>query len=676
MAFVLGYLRSENSVPLYRASGLVIFDLSSSQAQNPFTISQESKLSNDIIIFKSDSIVQRTIDNLDIPSPIGTQQVIDNLTVTNPDRTDVLTISFVHENPEISARVVNELINTFAEFDQDVNLNQARELSLFLQEQIPQSQAELEATANQLRNFKQENLIIDIGSEAATTSRIIGELDGQVAQVTAELSAQRTRLNALREVFPIDAQQALNSSFINDAPIANSLLNQIKETRTELEKKRVLLADEHPDVILLQGQLDVLEQQFQNYTKNVNVTGESFQGNLNNIFQPGEEQISLLSEYASIEREVQSLESKLSSLNDLIATYRQRVNILPDLEFEQQQIDQELSIRRQLLNNLITNFQDTQLAMNNTNSRIRTIEYARVPDEPAINRRITYLVQGILAGVILASLVAYLLEQVDQNIKSVDEVKTYFDKPILGQIAKFEGSLSKAGSASPIKDEKMELLAENFKRVFINLNFMNSLGEPVKVITISSSVPDEGKSTTSYNLAIAAGTLEQKVLLVEADLRNPSQKGIFGVAEETKGLRDLLQKNNTNEPADFIQPSSMDNVDVLFAGRAPSDPLTLLASHEMFLLTEKLKEQYDLIIFDAPPVTVSADALVLSKISDGMLFIVRYGKAKKSLLESVKEALDKSEVNVLGLILNCFPANKDNYDSYYQNYYRNKSKQK
>jgi len=674
VAFVLGYLRARNSVPLYRASGMVIFDFNDSQAVNPFTLSQESKLSNDIILFQSESLIQKAIDNLDTPLEINAQQIINNLTLNNPDRTDVISISFVHENPEVSAKVVNELINVYAQLDQDESLNQARELNVFLQEQIPESRAELEKTAEQLRNFKQENLIVDIGAEATTTSRIIGELDTQVAQVKAELSAQRSKLNSLRQIFPLDAQEALTSSFINDSSIASSFINQIQETKTEIERKRILLGDQHPQIITLRQELNVLEEQFQNYTGNINITGESFQGNLSDFYQPGSSQSALLSEYASIEREVQSLESKLNSLNDLIESYRQRVNVLPDLEFEQQQIDQELSVRRELLDDLMKNFQDTQIAINNTNTRIRTIEYARIPESPAINRSNTYLIQGILGGIILASLVAYLLEQIDQNINNVEQIRTYFDKPILGKIAKFDDGISKVKAFLPLKEETMSPLVENFKSIFVNLNFITSSEKSIKMITVSSSVAGEGKSITSANLAIAAGSLEQKVLLIEADLRNPTQKKIWDISEQKKGLSDLLQKDNTNHPTDFIYSSPMDNVDILFAGSNKSDPLTLLASHEMFLLTEELKQKYDLIILDCPPATVSADARVLGKLSDGMIFMVRYGKAKKSALENVKESLNQAEIDVLGLVLNSFPSDKNDYYYYYYNYYGNKSK--
>jgi len=669
VAFVLGYLRARNTVPLYRSTGLIIFEVNSSTSTvNPFTLEGESRLSNEIVLFKSNSVLEKLINNLDTSSQFNLEQINDNLTITNPDGTDVISISFIHENPQVSAQVVNELINVYAELAKDESTSQARELSLFVEEQIPQSQAELARVAEELRTFKQENLVVDITAEAASTSRIISELDSKIAEVKAELSAQQSKLESLRAIFPVDAKTALNSSFINDSSVASSFISKIQETKIEIEQRKIQLGDRHPEIITLQQQLNVLEEQLKDYTRNTSVTRESFEGNLNDFYQPGSNQSDLLTQYASIEMEVQSLESKLNSLNDLIATYRQRVNVIPDLEFEQQQIDRELNVTGELLNNLIKTYQDTQLAINNTTSRIRTIEYARIPENPAINRSITYLIQGILGAIILASLVAYLLEQIDSKIIDVNQVKAHFKEPILGKISKFD-NVQELQPLFVLKNDELSPISDNFKSTVLKLGFIGSEQDFVKVITISSSVPDEGKSSISANLAIAAASLGKKILLVEADLRNPSQRGLWEISEQKNGLNQLLEKDSKIIYSDVIH-SLGENLDLLLAGKGNLDPLTLIASPEMHSLTGQLKEEYDLIIFDAPPLTVATDAQILSRMSDGMVFVIRHGKTAQSVLENIKETITHANVNVLGLVLNCFPADKS--DNYYYNYYGNK----
>jgi len=668
VAFVLGYLRATKSVPLYRSTGFIIFDMANSANNiNPFTLNQESRLSNEITLFKSNSVLEKLIDNLDTSSKLDLEEIYDDLTITNPDRTDIISIAFVHENPEVSAQVVNELINVYAELAKDQSLSQARELSLFVQEQIPQSRAELERVAEELRTFKQENLVVDITAEAASTSRIISELDSKIAEVKAELSAQQSKLESLGTIFPVDAKTALNSSFINDSSVASSFINQIQETKTKIEQRKIQLGDQHPEIATLQQQLNVLEEQLRGYTKNISVTGESFEGNLNDFYQPGSNQSSLLSQYASIEMEVKSLESKLNSLNNLIATYRQRVNVIPDLEFEQQQIDRELNVTGQLLDNLIKTYQDTQLAINNTTSRIRTIEYARIPEDPAINRSTTYFIQGLLAAVILASLVAYLLEQIDSKVTDIDQVKAHFQEPILGKISKFD-NVRELKPFFVLKNDTFSPNNDNFKSAFLKLSFIKSTVESLQVITISSSVPDEGKSSISANLAIAAASLGEKVLLVEADLRNPSQRGLWEISEQKNGLNKLLEKGSKTIYSDVIH-SVGENLDLLLAGKGNLDPLTLIASPEMYSLTEELKKEYDLIIFDAPPLTVATDAQILSRMSDGMVFVIRHGKPAQSVLENVRESITQANINVVGLVLNCFPTDKS--DSYSYKYYGN-----
>lgn len=675
--FFLGYDRSRKAAPLYRATGILFFETTSPNIRDPFALGSQAKLSNDVFLIKSDSLAKKVINDLQLPLDLDSEKLSKNLIVVNPEKTDVIGISFMGEDPELAAEIVNAWIKNYVQLDKDQKITQTRELANFLEKQIPESQKELEKTAEKIKNFKQNNRILDITAEAGSTIEIISGLDSQIAEVEAQLASQKSRRDSLQKIFPVDSQGGITSTFVNESPIVASLIKQIQETRTVIEQEKIRLGNQHPQLISLEKKRDVLEEQLQKYLQNVNIQGNSPQTNVEDIYQPGSNQNVLLAEYANLDREIASLEARLKSLNQLINNYRKRVDILPNLEFEQQQLQRELDARSDLLQNLIKNYQETQIAINNTQGNIRSAEFATVPKEPANNRPLTYLIQGFLGGILAGSLAAYLLEQLDTGINNIGQIRQYFSYPILGKLPDFyRRKNDNITSDLPVKDNPSSPVSENFRAIAASLNFMDTQEKPLKVITISSSVAKEGKSTISANIALAAAGIGKKVLLIEGDLRQPGQKKIWNNIDKDLGLSNLLHKENNALISDLVV-SEIDNLDILFAGNNKSNPVALIGTAQMLYLIEEMKKEYDLIIIDAPPVSVAADAQIFGRMSDGMLIVIREGKVNTSMLAGTKESLTQAEVNVVGLLLNGFISDTDNY-YYYSNYshYHNQTTQK
>ncbi|MGI0480054.1 GumC family protein [Geminocystis sp. CENA526] len=665
--FFLGYDRSSKTVPLYRASGTIIFETKTPSITDPFALTSQTKLSNDLVLMKSDSLTKKVMRDLEFPLELEPQSLSSRLMVVNPQNTDVIELSFVDEDPEKAAEIINAWIRNYVQLDRDQNISQTRDLANFLERQIPESQKELEKTAEKIKEFKQDNRILDITAEASSTIGIISGLDSQIAELQAQLASQKSRRDALQKIFPVDSQGAIISTFVNESPVVGSLIKQIQEIRTKIEQEKIHLGNEHPQLIALQKQESVLEEQLQKYLQNIDIQRNPSSVDVEDVYQPGANQSALLAEYANLDREIASLEAKLKSLNQLIDNYRQRVDTLPNLEFEQEQLQRELNARSDLLQNLIKNYQNAQISLNSTQGNVRSAEFASVPKYPTTNRRVTYLIQGFLGGILAGSLVAYLLEQLDQGINNIEQIREYFTQPVLGKIPDFyRRKTDKITSDLPVKDNPSSPISENFRAVCASLNFMSTEEKPLKVITISSSVAKEGKSTIAANTAIAAAGIGKKVLLIEADLRKPGQKKIWKNIPQELGLSDLLHKENNSLLSDLLIPV-MDNLDILLAGNSKSNPVALIGSPQMLYIIEEMKKQYDLIIIDAPPVSIAADAQILGRMSDGMLMVIRQGKVNTSMLAGTKESLIQAEVNIIGLLLNCFTSDSDNY-YYYYNY--------
>ncbi|BAQ62267.1 tyrosine-protein kinase EpsD [Geminocystis sp. NIES-3708] len=673
----LGYERSKKTIPLYRATGTIVFDQKNPSITDPFAVGEQKKLNNDLILIKSESLAEKVKEDLKLPLEIDHKKLAQNLIAVNPDKSDVIQLSFTDEDPKKATEIVNAWIRNYVQIDKEQKVSQTRALAKFLEQQIPESQESLEYTAEKLKNFKQNNRILDINAEATSTISIISELDSQIANINSELASQKSRLNSLKKIFPVDSEAGIASSFMNESPIVGSLVKQIQEIQLKIEQEKIRFGDQHPQVITLQKQEAVLQEQLKNYSSTTNIQGNSA-NNSQGIYQPGSNQSTLLSEYAATERQIKSLEAQLKSLKELINVYRQRVDTLPQLEFEQQQLQRELTARSDVLQNLIKNYQDAQIAINNTQGNIRSTELASIPTEPAINRRLTYLIQGFLGGILAGSVVAYLLDQLDQRINNVDQIKEYFTQPVLGKIPDFyRHNKDKVQSDLPVRDNPSSPISENFRALYTGLKFMETEEKPLKIITISSSVAGEGKSTIAANMAIAASGLGTKVLLIEADLRKPGQQKIWEGIDKSAGLSDLLQIEHNSSLSEVIIPL-MTNLDLLPAGNTKSNPVALIGSSQMVHLLDELSDKYDLIILDAPPVSVAADAQILGRMSDGMLMVIRQEKANTSMLASSSESLSQADVNILGLLLNCFISDSDNYYYYYNYsyYYDKKDKKK
>lgn len=210
---------------------------------------------------------------------------------------------------------------------------------------------------------------------------------------------------------------------------------------------------------------------------------------------------------------------------------------------------------------------------------------------------------------------------------------------------------------------------EEIKKTRTNLMFSN-LDDDMKVIMITSSIPGEGKSFISANLAGAFAQADEKVLLVDCDLRKGRLKKIFNIPPEVKGLSDLLiNKNWRHEYKSFINKTEVKDLDVVISGSYPPNPSELLSSNRFEELVGELRKDYKIIILDCPPIVGLNDAFVVAKKSDRCVLVANCQRTSMEVLEKSKAELDKMDVKLAGIILNETEEQIDKY-YYYGHYYR------
>ena len=247
-----------------------------------------------------------------------------------------------------------------------------------------------------------------------------------------------------------------------------------------------------------------------------------------------------------------------------------------------------------------------------------------------------------------------ILEVRDTSLKTLKEVRERFGYTLLATIPSF-GKKTRFRSKDqertlpeiPARDTPRSPISEAYRMLQANLKFLSS-DKPLKVIVVTSSVPKEGKSTVSANLAAAMAQLGRRVLLIDADLRHPVQHHLWELTNAA-GLTDVLVGQAEFEVA-VTKP--MEHLDVLSSGVIPPNPLALLDSKRMASLIKNFSEAYDFVIIDAPPLVLAADALTLGKITDGVLLVARPRVVDSTNAAVAKESLERSGQNVLGLVVN------------------------
>ncbi|KAB8331467.1 polysaccharide biosynthesis tyrosine autokinase [Scytonema tolypothrichoides VB-61278] len=618
-------------------------------------VSTQNPISSQIEVISSPTLLQRTINELQLKNKKGellkTEELEKALTLKIVGGTDVLQITYKSRNPEEAAAVVNKIMNLYLENDILTSRSEAESTRQFMAMQLPKTQAAVHQAEVELRIFKQKNNVVDLSEEAKTAVANIGNLDSQIDNLKAELDQVTAQTNELGQKVGLNFQQASAVSALSQSPAVQGVLTQLQDTQRQLAVQRSRFVDNNPTIVDLEAKKANLQTLLQ---KQIEQTVGSQAKVPSKLLQIGELKQSLIKDFLQSEIQRVALAQKLASLYNSRTAYEQRTKVIPQLVQNQRELEQKLQVAQSTYQTLLKKVQELQVAKNKNTANARIIATALLPEKPIGGSKPIILVIGVMFGAFLSTSTVLFLELRDRSLKTLKEVREVFGYTLLGVVplsaSKVRSRHRDLESTTPeiaVRDKPHSLTSEIYRMIQANLKFLSS-DKVLKTIVVTSAVPKEGKSTVSANLAAAIAQLGRKVLLIDADMRLPSQHHLWQLTNAV-GLSEVLVGQTQSSTA---ASKVMNNLDVLTAGVRPPNPLALLDSKRMASLIEGFSSEYDFVIIDAPPLLLAADALTLSQMTDGILLVARPGVIDSNSANTAQEMLERSGQNVLGLVVN------------------------
>ena len=631
---------------------------------------KSSPINTEIEVISSKPLFIKTIYKLNLKDDKGVPLKPKNLAKLIKLRaipaTDVLAISYEGKNPKEAAAVVNNLMKLYMENNIQTNRATAVAAGDFIAKQLPETENIVNQAERALRNFQQKHNVISLEEESRSAVAIQKDLETRITETKIALAEVSARSEGLQSKVGMNFQDAINTDYLKSSTGVQQVLVNLQKVENDLALAQTRFYQTHPIVQSLISQRDALQNLLN--TRVAEVSKNNINLNTRDL-QIGEVTQILTEDLTKSEVESVALKNRLGSLLKALVAHQKRVNALPQLKQEEKKYQRQLETARTTHEALLKKLQEVRVTENQNIGNARIIEPAFVAKKSTKSTKIMFVILGGAFGTIIATAMIVLLEFKDRSVKTLKEVRKLFEYTLLSTIPslKKKSYLNHKDTNTsglpeiPVRDNPDLPIADAYRMLQANLKFISS-DKSLQVIVVTSSVPKEGKSTVSANLAAAMAQLGKRVLLVDADMQNPIQHHLWGV-NNAKGLSDIIVGQVEFET---VVSAGMLSLDVLSAGAITPNPLFLLDSRKMETLIEDFKNTYDFVIIDAPSLMMRADALALGKMADGVLLVARAGVLTSGDANAAKEALARSAQNVLGVVVNgLIPENESDSHFYY-----------
>jgi capsular exopolysaccharide synthesis family protein len=359
---------------------------------------------------------------------------------------------------------------------------------------------------------------------------------------------------------------------------------------------------------------------------------------------------------ANLEKEISNTEADLARTQ---AALNEAIN-----DTQRARLETSLAQYRSTYSTLVASYQQVKLAEAQASNNLVVAESAGIPDRPIRPRPLVTALLAAVFGALVAIGAAYVIDYLDDTVKTPDDVTRVSGLPTLGAIARLKEGPGDHQLVASAESKAPE--SEAYRTLRTNIQF-SSVDRPTRTLLVTSSGPSEGKSTTAANLAVVMAQTGKRVIAVDADLRRPVLHRVFGVPNNT-GITTALLAGDNMSLEGHLRPTKVENLSLLTSGPIPPNPSEILGSHRMASLIESLTQLADIVIFDSPPVLAVTDAAVLGRQVDGVVLVVDARQTREQVLARAVSELQNTGANLLGVVLNRLDSRAGGYYYYYYYY--------
>jgi polysaccharide biosynthesis transport protein len=568
----------------------------------------------------------------------------------------VFKVSFKDEDPVKAQKFLQALQKVYQNYNKEQHKERLNQGMSFVNARLPEIKKEVSKADKNLEQFRNKHKLLDPEVQSKILLESLGNIQNQLQTARANLQDANARYDNLEQQIASSSQQSeLISSRLNQSSRYQTLLVEIQKTELALAKERLRYTDDYPSVQKLkqqrQSQLSLLRKE----VKSITTSGKGEPLLKGQIFGVDP---TLIDEFILVQTTVLGLTANEKNLAESEQRLRSELNKYPSLIAEYNRLLPKAESSRKTLEQLLQAQQSLGLKISQEGYNWQVLT------EPTLgiysgNNRLLILVGGALIGPILGILAALIWEKFNDAIYCAGDIKKLTNLRVLGSVPKLPSHGVKKqrvglpwngrqrSDSTDIEASTKLPIHETLDMIYQNIQILK-YPLPFKSLMFTSALPGEGKTTLVLGLVASATRMHRRVLVIDANLHNPSLHKILELSNDW-GLSLLLVDETTTHFKDYIQPIHP-SIDILTAGPEPEDTVKLLSSQRMKELIELFEQNYDLVLIDAPPILGMVDARIVASFCNGIVMVERMGKVTRTELTQATEILSK--LNLIGIIAN------------------------
>jgi len=589
--------------------------------------------------------------------------LLGNLNANARLNTDVIDVTYTAHDPHVAQRVVNTVVEVFRNLNGQRAQEQSRRRQVFIEEQLKQNDTLLVEAQRALNPYLNQRQAISSREKSAAEQAGLMGLAVRREELDADRKVYQSLLSALQQGRKATRHEGLRTLVSAPGMSSNPVVSQLYSQLVQYETARDSLttgawaaAATHPDVKRLDALVAATEQRLVD----------------------------------AVQSYITTIDARIAALDDIKA--RNTVSTRSGgVQAEEARLSEQVATLTKMSDQLREEYQKARIAAAVEGGQVEIVDLAALPGNPVGIGRSRKLIFGLLLGLFMGGGAAVLVDfftRLSTAIRRRDEIESVLQIAGLGVIPAFDpktvramragkkgsngngrrngkGAGGGAGSGADglvtVSDMRSPS-SEAYRTLRTNLIFSRSVKQ-LNTIVVTSAAPSDGKSTTASNLAVTFAQQGLRVLLVDCDLRKARLHNVFRVPREP-GLTQLVAEHR--EPAELIRSTPVEGLFLLTAGKLPPNPSELLGSAQMRVVVEVLANQFDIVIFDTPPVLVAADAAILGSMVDGVLMVLRAGQTERDAAREALRQLSVVGVWVVGAVLNDPDSKVPREAGYYQ----------